>query len=125
MSKVATEPLPAPYVDVDGRHHFPTGRIGLADHTDVSLARCIRDLTRAIEDGSNVAFSTRLLVKARGQKLARFALRVRYGAVDNDQGTNSYDAHYRLNQAPTYRLAAQMDRWNAANGRRHVLGWDA
>jgi hypothetical protein len=84
-------------------------KIGIAQLDDESLARYIRALRRNIEDGLRAPMNIVLLRKARQEQLARFCLRMRYGAVDNHLGTDSYDRYYRLGERPTYQLAAHMD----------------
>lgn len=101
-------------------------RIGIADLTDEGLARYMRGLRRDIEDGIRVGVSEALWARARRLQLARLRLRMRYGAVDEHAGTTSYDRWYRLDEAPTYGLAALMDRerWRLGMG-RYVLDWAA
>jgi hypothetical protein len=114
------------WMDVQCHRHDPTkGVLGVAALTDDALARFMRTCQRAIEDGQQTEMYARLLAKARGQYLARFALRMRYGAVDNHIGTDSYDRWYRLDEPPTYRFAAGMDLWRAQHGQRHILVWPA
>lgn len=100
-------------------------QIGIAQLTDEGLARYMRALRRDIEDGIRVGVSQVLWARARRLQLGRFRLRMRYGAVDEHAGTTSYDRWYRLGEAPTYGLAALMDRehWRHGSG-RHVLNWE-
>lgn len=101
-------------------------RIGIAQLDDEALANYMRRLRREIEDGIRAEMNEVLWVRARRLQLARFRLRMRYGAVDEHRGTGSYDRWYRLDEAPTYGLAALMDRerWRLGIG-RHVLDWGA
>lgn len=98
--------------------------LGLDDLTDEGLARVEREYRRMVEDGRPDAKQAALWAKrAHGLRMSRLRLKMRYRAVDNHAGTDSYDRYYRLNEQPTYKLAAAMDHWNAQNGRRHVLAW--
>jgi hypothetical protein len=82
-----------------------------------------RKITDATGEGRRLPAHGRLLRRARDERLSRLALRMRYGAADNHVGTDSYDRWYRLGEPPTYRLAAEMDRWRAEHGQRHTLAW--
>lgn len=102
--------------------HFkaePPGRFTFDDLDDDSLARVHRAYLRAIEDGQPEERLRVWLWKTRALQLRRFALRMRYGARDG--GTDEYDRYYRLDEAPSYRLAFAMDAMRAAIGQRHIL----
>lgn len=96
---------------------------GLIDLADDSLVRVARQLRRRIEDGEPEAKHAKELRAIKVQQLSRLALRMRYGAVDNHVGTDVYDRYHRLDEAPSYNLAAHMDRERARLGWRHVLAW--
>ena len=93
----------------------------VAELTDEGLARLLRAYKRDTEDGRATAGTARLMTHIRGQQMARLRLRMRYGA--RDDGTGSYDRWYRLDEAPSYVLAAAMDRARAVAGQSHVLRW--
>lgn len=96
---------------------------GLIDLADDSLVRVARQLRRRVEDGEPGAKFAKQLRAIKVQQLSRLALRMRYGAVDNHVGTDVYDRYHRLDEPPTYNLAAHMDRERARLGWRHVLAW--
>jgi hypothetical protein len=111
------------WTDSKGGQHVMTGKAGIADLTDDGLTRLARTYRHAIEDGGSAKMYGRLLEVIRRQRLSRMRLKMRYGAVDNHAGTDSYDRWYRLDEPPTYRLAAVMDHQRFLLGQRHVLAW--
>lgn len=107
----------------------PTGAYGLLDQADDSLRRLRRTFLREASDlaeGGYLDRARRASDEAqliRRHQMARFRLRMRYGAVDDHLGTPNFDCWYRHDAAPTYRLAAAMDRARQWQGRSHVLEW--
>lgn len=119
---------------VTGRHTGdlslrPEGVFTLWDQTDDSLVRLRRHHRRAASDLAEEGRLTEArrewyqAEEIRLHQLQRFQLRMRYGAVDNHVGTDSYDCYLRHDEAPTYWLALSMDGTNARLGRRHILRW--
>jgi len=72
------------------------------------------------------------LASIRWVRLVRWCLHMRYGAVDDHLGTQSFDRYHRFGEAPGYTLARDLDykRWELRDRlpkrglRRHVLDWD-
>ena len=104
------------------------------DLTDDGLLRVRRDYLRLIEDnaGRPHAKIDAWLASIRWVRLVRWALHMRYGAVDEHAGTRSWDRYNRFDEAPTYSLALEIDklRWSyrdhlpTRGTRRHILDWD-
>lgn len=120
----------ASLADIGGPSFVRGEREGLRidDLHDDSLARYIKTCRRQLEDidaGDPVGEPRwkveHWLSKARRIYVIRFALRMRYGAADN--GTDSWDRFSRLGEAPSYWLAAAVDRCKAEAGQRHILDW--
>jgi hypothetical protein len=93
----------------------------LDELADDGLERVVVACRRDVEDGIRVKESSWVIERAREVQLARFRLRMRYGA--GEPGTDSYDRWYRFDDAPSYRLAAAVDFYRARAGRSHVLAW--
>jgi hypothetical protein len=95
----------------------------LDELTDEGLSRAMVAYRRDVEDGVRVEGSRRALARSREIQLARFRLRMRYGA--EERGTDSYDRWYRFDEAPSYRLSAALDLHRCRAGQSHVLAWPA
>lgn len=89
--------------------------------SDESLKRLVRECTRAIEDTGFDPKNPRARAAAMDRwtiqemQKVRLRLRMRYGARDpygppGDRGTDVYDHYMRLDQPPSYALAAAIDR---------------
>jgi hypothetical protein len=93
----------------------------LDELTDEGLNRVVVAYWRDVEDGVRVEGSRWALARCREIQLARFRLRMRYGA--EERGTDSYDRWYRFDEAPSYRLGAAFDLHRCRAGQSHVLAW--
>jgi hypothetical protein len=93
----------------------------LEELSDEALHRVMVACRRDVEDGVRVEGSRRVLARSREIQLARFRLRMRYGA--EERGTDSYDRWYRFDEAPSYRLGAALDLHRCRAGLNHVLAW--
>jgi hypothetical protein len=102
---------------------------GLWDQTDDSLSRLRRQHLRVAADLARDGDLTQarrewwMAREIRDHQHMRFRLRMRYGAVDDHEGTTSYDCYQRHDEPPGYALALFMDSTRARLGRRHVLDW--
>lgn len=106
------------------------------DLPDEGLLNVRKQYLRMIEDnpGRPHAQIDAWLASIRWVRLVRWALHMRYGAVDEHLGTKSWDRYNRFGEPPAYSLALDIDklRWSyrdhpkmpARGTRRHVLNWD-
>ncbi len=102
-----------------------TLKLGITDLTDDALIRLRRTYQRGIEDGISGSHTYPRYIRAiRTLQGSRLRLKMRYGAVDDHVGTHIYDHYYRLDAAPSYKLATKMDHSRWQLGRSHVLDWD-
>lgn len=102
---------------------------GLDDLSDLGLLRLQRRHALSSIEAREFGNSDRaegehmLAVACHQKRMARFRLRMRYGAREG--GTDVYEWVYSRRLAPSYRLAALIDQSRFRLGRSHVLMWSA
>jgi hypothetical protein len=103
--------------------------VGLDDLSDASLLRLQRRHALASIEAREYGNAYRehgehmLALACHQKRMARFRLRMRYGA--REDGTFVYEWVYSRRLFPSYPLAAIIDHGRFRLGRSHVLAWQA